>query len=154
MKETVWEETCFVCVCVCVCVCVRACVCLAKRRRALEPLAVASDSVSSSPFIRSASRHCHLSFPRAYITHAFAGPLTIGSCASTLVCWLVFVLSQRAERGRPGQLLHLGSDLNVQTGWMSNIDTFGFWVFFSCHTPRFRDLFPWKMSWDNGSKIG
>lgn len=48
---------------------------------AFELLAAASDSVSSSPFIRSASRRCHLSFPRAYITHALARthPATIGS---------------------------------------------------------------------------
>lgn len=37
---------------------------------AFELLAAASDSVSSSAFIRSASRRCHLFFPRAYITHA------------------------------------------------------------------------------------
>lgn len=60
---------------------VYACVCLAKHGRALEPLAAASDSVSSSTFIRSASRRCHLSFPHAYITHAFAGPVDHRPCA-------------------------------------------------------------------------
>lgn len=80
---------------------------------ALELLAAASDSVSSSPFIRSASRHCHLSFPRAYITHAFAGPgdhWLASFHEDVLVGWLVFVLSDPAETRKPGQLLfRLGS---------------------------------------------
>lgn len=63
----------------CVSECVRACVssqsggdaCVFYQTLlAFELLAAASDSVSSSPFIRSASRRCHLCFPRAYITHA------------------------------------------------------------------------------------
>ena len=71
--------------CVCLLVCVAEIVCVSdgdclggdacvfyQTLLAFELLAAASDSVSSSPFIRSASRRCHLSFPRAYITRALA----------------------------------------------------------------------------------
>lgn len=87
---------------------VSACMCLAKYRRALQPLAAASDSISSSPFIRSAAATSP--FPTLASTHAFAGPVDRW-CEDILLCWLVFVLSERVERerGRPGQLFCLGS---------------------------------------------
>lgn len=102
----------------------RAGVCVCVRRRqsgrrrvcvfyqtllAFELLAAASDSVSSSAFIRSASHCCHLSFPCAYIIHTRTHycrrahtPAAIGSPRSTGTFWLVsrslFRVGKRACR--------------------------------------------------------
>ncbi len=94
------------CACLNVCVCVwgryvsegdclggDACV-FYQTLLAFELLAAASDSVSSSPFIRSASRRCHLSFPCAYITLAHT-PSRTRSRAT---------IGSRAPRGRSGWL--------------------------------------------------
>lgn len=115
VKETVWEE-------------MR--VCFTKRLLALEPLAAASDSVSSSPFIRSASHRCHLSFPCAYITHVF-GLVTIGSQSPWGHSgWLVDLCSDRLSRERSSRTAFPSQSVNMQTAWLDYL--------FSCHMPKSR----------------
>ena len=134
------------CVCVCVCVCVcsidrvwadggdclggDACV-FYQTLLAFELLAAASDSVSSSPFIRSASRRCHLSFPRAYITrwplahtHEPGRPLA-DEAPRGRSGWLAGLCFCQAGWGERASRIH---SVNMQTGWMSDVIGESEWV--------------------------
>lgn len=91
---------------------------------AFELLAAASDSVSSSPFIRSASRRCHLSFPRAYITrwplartHEPGRPLA-HEAPRGRSGWLAGLCFCQAGWGETAFKIH---GVNMQTGWMSDV---------------------------------
>lgn len=136
------------------CVCVWVCV-LRQTSSALELLAAASDSVSSSPFIRSASRHCHLSFPRTYITRAFAGPADHWLASvheDVLVGWPALCSVSPGGERATGTAFPSQISLNMQTGWMSDIYRF---IYSSCLAVARQDpvsaiylgdLFTWKMS--------
>lgn len=114
VSECVWGRD-SVCVCVCVWDCLGGDACVFYQTLlAFELLGAASDSVSSSPFIRSASRRCHLSFPCAYITRAprartSPGDHWLTSSARTfwLVSWFLFHQAPRYRERASRTIYHL-----------------------------------------------
>lgn len=131
-----------------------ACVLLAR-----ELLAAASDSVSSSAFIRSASRRCHLSFPWAYITHArkhtlartHTQPGNHWLTSVTKTFWLVSWSLFRRGKGRTGWLSISNQGVNMHNGGLIRVLTQSVdYIFIDCVEMIFFIFF--KLLWEFGCR--